>query len=211
MNKVLLSTCLILLTAAATATGAGNATKSTGDVATGKMKSTVCAGCHGPDGNSFNPQWPKLAGQHPQYLLKQLTDFKAGTERSNAVMLPFATNTPPNDLRDIVAYFASQKTTSGAPSGDEQLLAQGKRLYRGGNAETGIPACASCHGPSGKGNSLGGFPALSGQHAAYTAAQLNAFKNGDRKNDAKEMMRAIARRMTTDEIRVVSHYIAELH
>ncbi len=178
------------------------------DIEAGKQKSQSCAACHGPDGNSTNPDWPKLAGQHVQYTVKQLQDFKAG-DRENAQMAPMASPLSKEDMRDIAAFYASQKGRIGATA--PEYAEQGEKIYRYGNAETGVPACMACHGPNGAGNPAAMYPSLSGQHAAYTATQLRAFRSGERSNDANKAMRVVAERMTDAEIKAVSEYIQGLH
>jgi len=113
-------------------------------------------------------------------------------------------------MRNLAAYFSSQEVAPGTAQGASEIIALGKKIYHGGNSETGIPACKSCHGPSGKGNMLAGFPSLTGQHAAYTSVQLKTFRSGERKNDAKSMMGATAKKLTDQEIEAVSQYIAGL-
>ncbi len=179
-----------------------------GDVAAGKEKSKACAACHGADGNSVNPVWPKLAGQHPYYIVKQLQDFHSGA-RKNIQMTPLAANLSEEDMQDIAAYFASRKLKIGSTS--PALLAMGEKIYRAGDASKGLPACIACHGPSGAGNAAASFPALSGQHAAYTEAQLLAFRDNKRTNDTNKAMQIVSEKMTTDEIRAVSNYIQGLH
>ena len=189
------------------ALAAGNA-DATGDSAAGQAKAAACAACHGADGNSANPEWPKLAGQHAKYTEKQLNDFRAG-RRANAMMSGMAGPLSETDMADIAAYYATRKRSGGFAS--EARVALGKTIYRGGNARSGVPACMACHGPTGTGDPLGGIPALSGQHAKYVATQLYAFREGQRRNDPKAMMRDVARWMTKDEIEAVSEYIAGLH
>lgn len=179
-----------------------------GDAAAGKTKSATCAGCHGADGNSVNPEWPSLAGQHAKYLEKQLHEFKAGA-RKNATMAPMAAALSEQDMGDLAAYFASQKAKQGAA--DETLVELGEKIYRGGNPATGVAACIGCHGPNGAGNPAANFPALSGQHAKYVENQLFAFKKGERDNDAGKMMRSIATKLNEEEIRAVSSYVQGLH
>ncbi|HWS03038.1 MAG TPA: c-type cytochrome [Gammaproteobacteria bacterium] len=178
-----------------------------GDAAAGKTKAAACAACHSADGNSVNPVWPKLAGQHAPYLVKQLTNFKAG-ERNNAMMAPMAAPLSEQDMADIAAYFSGQTQNGG--KADPALVAAGEKLFRGGNATTGVAACMGCHGPNGMGNPPANFPRLSGQHAAYTVTQLKTFRSGERANDAGMMMRNIAARMTDDEMKAVASYIEGL-
>jgi len=179
-----------------------------GDAAAGQAKAAACASCHGADGNSANPDWPKLAGQHDKYLAKQLADFKAGN-RKNAMMAPMAAGLSEQDMADIAAFFSSQTLSGG--KADPKLVDAGEKLYRGGNATTGVAACMACHGPSGMGNPQANFPRLSGQHAAYTVLQLKAFHSGERANDAGKMMQNIAARMTDAEMQQVASYIEGLH
>ncbi|MFN2309076.1 MAG: cytochrome c [Gammaproteobacteria bacterium] len=179
-----------------------------GDAAAGRTKAMACASCHGTDGNSANPDWPSLAGQHAKYLAKQLADFKSG-DRSNPLMSPMVAPLSPQDIADIAAFYASQPLTGG--QADPALVDAGEKLYRGGNASTGVAACMACHGPNGSGIPQANFPRLSGQHAAYTVAQLTAFRAGERANDAESMMRDIAARMSDAEIRAVASYIEGLY
>ena len=161
----------------------------------------VCSACHGADGNSVITLNPKLAGQHPEYLLKQLTNFKAGT-RANAVMSGMAANLTPDDMKNLAAYFAAQKTTL-AKAKSNGTGSLGEKIYRGGIAATGVPACAGCHGANGAGLPKQ-FPRLSAQHADYTLAQLRTFRTGERAN--APMMMAIAAKMTDAEMQAVADY-----
>lgn len=179
-----------------------------GDVAAGKEKSQVCAACHGADGNSSNAVWPKLAGQHAEYIAKQLRDIKNG-ERENAQMSPMAANLSEQDILDLAAFYSSQKIKAGKT--DPALLELGQKIYRAGSIDAGVPACMACHGVNGRGNPAAMYPALGGQYAAYTQAQLNAFRDGTRANDLNAVMRTIVGRMTDEEIRAVSEYIQGLH
>ncbi len=180
---------------------------SQGDAAAGKGLVAVCAGCHGADGNSVNPDWPKIAGQHEKYLAKQLADYKSG-KRKDPIMAPMAVALSEQDMSDIGAYYA---TLSIKPEvANEDYVKLGEAVYRGGNRATGVASCMGCHGPSGKGNPEAKFPMLAGQHAKYTANQLRAFRTSTRDNDAGKMMRNIAIRMTDAEIDAVSEFIAGL-
>jgi cytochrome c553 len=179
-----------------------------GDVAAGKVKSAQCAACHGVDGNSSEPSFPKLAGQAESYLYKQLIDFTSGA-RESLIMAPMIAGITAQDFADMSAYYASMKANVGSVS--EAFIAQGQTLYRAGNKETGVPACMACHGPNGLGMPAAVWPALSGQHALYTETQLEAFANGDRKNDPNSMMQDIATRLSVDERKAVSAYISGLH
>lgn len=178
-----------------------------GDTAAAKAK-TVCAACHGADGNGgADPTWPKLAGQDADYIAKQLGDFKAG-RRKNDIMSGMAATLSVADMRNLGAYFAALKPKPGEAT-DAQLALQGEKIYRGGNAKTGVSACMSCHGPSGHGIPPR-FPKISGQNAPYTQNQLLAFKSGTRSNDGGIMTR-IAFRMSEQEIKAVAEYMAGLH
>ncbi len=187
---------------------AAGSIQAAGDAAKGQAKAAACAACHGADGNSTNPDWPKVAGQHPKYVEKQLMDFKAG-RRVNAMMTGMVAPLSEQDMADLAAFYAAKAPTGGFAS--EERVALGEKIYRGGNAATGVPACMSCHGPTGAGDPLGAIPALSGQHAKYIAAQLIAFREGERSNDPKAMMRDVARWMTREEIQAVAEYVAGLH
>ncbi len=178
-----------------------------GNAETGKTKSATCAACHGADGNSVNPEWPKLAGQHPDYIIKQLSNFKEGA-RVNASMAPMAKPLSEQDMADLAAYFSSQPKKLG--EADQTKVALGSQVYKGGNNATGVAACAACHGPTGAGNPAANFPALFGQHATYIKNQLYAFRKGERANDAGKMMRGVAGKMSDAEIEAVAEYIAGL-
>ncbi|NMH60609.1 c-type cytochrome [Alteromonas ponticola] len=186
-----------------------------GDATAGKEKSTTCAACHGPDGNSMIEANPKIAGQHENYLLKQLKEFKLAAKtggeegRNSAIMTAQVANLSEQDLEDLAAYFASQEATPGATP--EEYIEPGAALYRGGDEERGITACIACHGPSGNGMQLAGFPDISGQHAAYTIDQLKAFRKGARNNDMNGMMRDIAQKLTDEDMTILANYIAGLH
>ncbi|WJW75462.1 c-type cytochrome [Thiohalobacter sp. IOR34] len=202
MNKQLVFAAVMTLSAAFAASSAMAA-----DAAAGKEKAAMCASCHGADGNSVNPEWPKLAGQHAKYLAKQLADFKAG-RRSNALMAPMAVGLSPQDMENVAAFFASQAKKLG--EADPKLVDLGEKIYRGGNKTTGVAACMACHAPNGAGNPAANFPALAGQHAKYVENQLKAFRDGSRSNDAGKMMRGVAARMTDEEIAAVASYVQGL-
>lgn len=177
-----------------------------GDAAAGKAKSATCQTCHGADGNSINPEWPSLAGQVPEYIVKQLQDFKSGA-RQNAIMAGLVAPLSQQDMEDVAAYYASQ-TLKVNPPADMDRAQKGQRLYRGGNRKMLVSACMSCHGPSGHGIPPR-FPRVSGQHAAYSESQLLAFKAGERSNDS-EVMTRIAFRMSESEIKAVAQYMSGL-
>lgn len=186
-----------------------------GDAEAGKAKTIVCTACHGSDGNSAIAINPKLAGQHAKYTAKQLQEFKLASQtggkegRNNAVMNGFAATLSNQDMLNIAAYFAAQKQSPGATP--EEFIAAGEVLYRGGNKARGIAACSACHGPSGNGTSLSGFPDISGQHVEYTKTQLKAFRSGERNNDANGMMRDVASKLTDEDIEILANYLAGLH
>ncbi len=186
----------------------GTSSAAGGDPIKGKALSQTCAACHSIDGNSVNPIWPKLAGQHASYIVKQLNDFKAGN-RVNAQMTAMVASLSEQDMQDLGAYFASKKTKPGSAKPD--LIELGQKIYRAGDSETDVPACMACHGPNGSGNPTALYPSLSGQHAQYTAGQLKMFKSEERANDANKMMRTIAGPMTNAQIEAVSEYIQGLH
>ena len=206
--KKLLPILLLTVGLAPSALAQGNAEK-------GKMKSQTCTACHATDGNSVVASYPKIAGQHAKYLEKQLKEFRlasqtAGKEgRNNAVMNGMAANLSDEDIADLSAYYAGQTAKDG--SSPEDVVEVGAKLYRGGDLERGITACIACHGPRGNGTSLSGFPDISGQHAEYTKMQLEAFRSGKRNNDLNGMMRDIAKRLTDEDIEVLSKYMAGLH
>lgn len=187
------------LLSAMTVQAAGDASKGAAIV------NTVCVACHGADGNSMITLNPKLAGQHPEYLLKQLREFKSGA-RANPVMAGMVANLTEEDMVNLAAYFSSQKMTGGAAVSNGKGSA-GEKIYRGGIAALGVPACAACHSPNGAGIPAQ-FPRLSGQHADYVAAQMKAFRSGERGN--AKMMRMIAAKMSDQDIAAVADYIQGL-
>jgi cytochrome c553 len=182
------------------------------DISAGQVKSQLCAECHGPDGKAIVPIWPKLAGQWPGYIIKQMWEFKAGDKgtRNNAVMLGMVNSLSNEDIVNIAAYYATLSPTIGMATNDETLV-RGENLYRGGDRVKGIPACTACHGPEGEGNALANFPRLSGQNAPYVVQQLKDFRDGDRSNDANHIMRDIAARMNSQDMIAVANYISGLH
>lgn len=193
--------------------GAANAFD--GDAEAGKAKSATCAACHGPDGNSPLAIYPKIAGQHAGYLYKQLTDYKLGMTsggkegRANAIMFGMVAALSDQDMKDLAAYFSSQRMTPGTTP--EDVIEAGQKLYRGGDAERGIAACIACHGPRGAGTSLAGFPRIGFQNADYLKTTLEEFRAGTRANDMNGMMREVAKKLTDEDIRVLSQYLGGLH
>jgi cytochrome c553 len=179
-----------------------------GDAAKGQaIAGQICAACHMPDGNSIIPQNPKLAGQHAEYISKQLASFKSG-ERKNAIMMGMASGLSPEDMQNVGAWFASQKTAAlGAK--DKALAEAGQKLYRGGKASASVPACSGCHSPSGAGIPAQ-YPRLAGQHQDYVLAQLKSFKAGERANGNAAQMMVIASRLSDQEMAAVAEYVASL-
>jgi len=178
-----------------------------GSVDAGRTKSATCAACHGVDGNSVTPDWPSLAGQHPEYIMRQLKAFKSD-ERKSVTMKPFAQMLSDQDAADIAAYFAAQKPT---PKGaDPALISLGQQIYRGGIPARGTPACIACHGPTGHGNPFAAYPRISWQHAAYVTKSLQDYKSGERASDANQMMRNVASLLKDDEIRALASYVQGL-
>lgn len=176
------------------------------DLAKGEASfSGICAACHGPDGNSMIPVNPKLAQQHPEYLVKQLTEFKSG-KRANPIMMGMSAALSDDDMKNIAYWLASKKATAGAAK-DKQTVLLGEKIYRGGIADRQIPACAGCHSPNGAGIPAQ-YPRLSGQHADYAVAQLNGFRDGSRSNSLQ--MTQIAAKLNDREIKAVADYIAGL-
>ena len=206
MKKRILAS-LALISAACLFTVSGTAIA--GDAEAGKAKSAACGGCHGFDGNSAIPMYPKLAGQNEAYIVKQLKDFKANDTRQNAIMMGMVAALSDGDMADIGAYFQAQFLKEAA-SFDADKAAAGRALYKGGDLQKGIPACQACHGPDGSGTAGIGYPQLGGQYASYTLAQLKAFKDGSRSNDDKKLMRDIVADMSDDDLEALSHYIASL-
>jgi cytochrome c553 len=167
----------------------------------------VCAACHAMDGNSAAAANPKLAGLNAEYLNKQLTEFKSGA-RKNAIMAGIVADLSAQDMQNLAAYYSAQQPKPGT-SKDQQLALTGEKIYRGGVQGAGVPACASCHGPQGKGIPVQ-FPRVAGQHGDYIYTQLNAFRLGTRANDGAKMMRTIAAKMTDADMKAVSAYIQGL-
>ncbi len=182
-----------------------------GDAATGQAKAAICAACHGADGNSMVPQWPKLAGQHPAYILRQFKLIKAGA-RPVPEMVGIVAAVNEQDIDDIAAWYSSQAVKGGVA--DEALAARGEKLWRAGNAKTGVPACMACHGPAGEGNPLAGYPALAGQHSVYVASMLKRFRAGENwgeKDTNSQVMNGVAAALSDDEINAVAGFIEGLY
>lgn len=193
-----------------------------GDPKAGQSKAGACAACHALDGNATDALYPKLAGQHEQFIWRQLKLFKSG-ERDNAIMMGMAAPLSEQDMRDIGAYFGTQKVIAGLA--DESLIAEGpnagkkfyqvgERIYRGGNSANGVPACAACHGPAGAGVPGPTYPALGGQHASYTAAKLTAFRDGavwGKDKNANVIMSQVAKGLSDEDIQSLATYLQGLH
>tara|TARA_Y100000389_G_scaffold112717_1_gene109776 strand:- start:942 stop:1556 length:615 start_codon:yes stop_codon:yes gene_type:complete len=181
------------------------------DVSKGKELSATCVACHGNNGISVNPVWPKLAGQNPKYLKAQLHEFKKGADgnRNNAVMYGITMSLSDSNINDLADYYASLKSNVGLTQ--DKYLELGRNIYRGGNMEIKMQACISCHGPNGQGNYAAAIPMLSGQHSQYTYQQLKNFQASKRSNDYNKMMRNIVHRMTDEEMKAVASYIEGLY
>ncbi|OLU20422.1 cytochrome c4 [Pseudomonas sp. PA1(2017)] len=201
MNNTIVSLLLAL--------GLAGAAQAAGDPAAGQAKAVVCGACHGVDGNSALANFPKLAGQGERYLLKQMQDIKSGA-RPVVEMTGMLEPLSEQEMADVAAYFASQKMSVGAA--DAALVERGQALFRGGKLAEGMPACTGCHSPDGAGIATAGYPHLGGQHAAYIAKQLTAFREGERSNDGDAMiMRDIAAKLSNKDIEAVSSYVQGLH
>jgi cytochrome c553 len=203
-----MKTLAVLLSAiamAASALAAGTPAAPRPDVAKGQASAATCIACHTADGSRGAPANPILQGQHPEYTVKQLAEFKAG-KRVNAIMQGMAAALSEDDMRNIAAFYASKRAQPGFAR-NKDTVRLGEKIYRGGVAERNIPACAGCHSPTGAGIPSQ-YPRLGGQHAEYTELQLNAFRSGQRANNAQ--MTTIAGRMNDREIKAVSDYIAGL-
>jgi cytochrome c553 len=201
MNKNWIAT--LLVTALACLPMAASA----GDPEAGAQKSLVCGACHGVDGNSINPEWPSLAGQHESYTVRQLQLFKQGV-RNNVIMMPNAMLLTDEDMADLAAYFSRQQ-----PAGleaDPSKAEAGRQIYLAGDPARGLPACIACHGPQGKGNAPANYPALRAQHSLYTYLQLRAYASGERVPAGNDMMQTIASKMTDEEMRAVASYLQGL-
>lgn len=207
------NTAMALLLAATFNVNAADQAPAKADPAKAKpIAESVCVGCHGVDGNSPAAPNPNLAGQHAAYIAKQLSNFKPVGDkpalRDNAIMAGMAAGLSDEDIRNLAAYFSQQKLTP-AVAKDEKLIAEGQKLWRMGDFEKGIPACAGCHGPAGAGLPAQ-YPRLAGQFPEYTDAQLKAFRQGERANDPEKMMRTIAAKLSDAEMKAVAEFAAGL-
>jgi cytochrome c553 len=200
--KTLLAAAGLLVTLVA-----GNAVAA-GNPEAGAQKAAVCGACHGPTGNSINPEWPNLASQHPSYIVQQLTLFKDGV-RNNPIMMPNAMLLTPEDMADLAAYFSTQTLTG--LEADPAAVTVGQKLFRAGDPARGLPACIACHGPDGKGNGPAKYPALRAQHSTYAYNQLKAYAAGERKPvGGNAMMQEIAAKLTDAEMRALAGYLQGL-
>jgi len=213
MKKSFLSILCILVSLVTTQVSAA------GDAAAGKTKAAICAGCHGADGNSMVPSFPKLAGLGEKYMTEQLRNMKSG-ERVVLEMTGILNFSSDQDLQDMAAYYDSQtRLISGASeieligiSSPEEALSYGENVYRGGNMKTGVAACIGCHSPSGSGNNPAGYPALGGQYAGYIEEQLLAYRRGERNSGSNALiMRGVAANLSDKEIKAVANYIQGLN
>lgn len=204
MKRVSLLLALCLSFNAAWAAEAGH-----GDAAQGKAKAAACGACHGADGNSANPEWPSLAGQHASYLVGQLKAFKSQA-RKNPIMMGQVANLSEADMRDIAAYYAAQTPKPGVSNPDAVAVAEA--IYRGGKPDAGVPACLACHGPSGDGNAAAAYPRINAQQGAYTVAALKAYRSGERAGtDAARMMSNVAGGLSDADIDALASYLQGLH
>ena len=178
-----------------------------GDAVSGQGKVAVCSGCHGPDGNSMIPSFPKLAGQGEVYLVNQLKDVRDGA-RNVPQMMGILTGRTDQDLADMAAFYSTQEVTVGATNPD--LLDLGRQIYRAGIAEKGVAACTACHSPTGAGNAQAGFPALGGQHSDYLIKQLKAYRTETRTNGQAKLMQQVAALLSDKEIDAVASYMQGL-
>lgn len=182
-----------------------------GDATAGQAKAAVCVACHSVDGNSVDPQYPKIAGQHAEYIARQLALFKSG-KRQNPIMLGIAMTLSDQDMLDVGAHFSAQ--TVKPDIADEALVPLAQGLYRTGDAKRGIPACMSCHGPTGRGNPASHYPAIASQHGKYTADMLRRFRAGEVHGDAADvngnLMKQVAAPLTDAEIEALASYIQGL-
>jgi len=180
-----------------------------GDAEAGKSKSITCAACHGQDGNSVNPVWPSIAGQHPTYFVEQLQAFKSGA-RNEPLMMGQVMSLSDEDMRNLAVYYSGMPAAAKSVA-DPAVIDRGQRLYRGGDRENTTSACGACHGPTGSGNPAASVPSVRGQYAVYAAAQLRAYASGARKSDGStRVMREIAATLSEEDIVAVSSYMQGL-
>lgn len=208
MKNMLVSIFALIWLALATMTAQAESLVE-GSIEAGKAKSLTCGACHGAEGNSANALWPNLAGQNAPYIQAQLMAFKSGL-RKNPLMSSQAMLLSDEDMADLAVYFESLPGAVQSIA-DVKLLVTGEALYRGGDREKGVAACLACHGPTGRGNPAAKYPVLKGQHAAYTALQLNAYADGTRPGAAKvQIMGDIASRLDPEDIKALASYVQGL-
>ena len=200
LQSIALLSVLCCLSASAASPAEGSAEE-------GQTKSATCVACHGPNGNSPNPEWPTIAGQHGPYILKQLQAFKSGA-RQNPLMSPIAMTLSEDDMADLAAYYSTQTRTG--LEADPGKVELGQRVYRGGDLQNNVAACSGCHGPRGQGNPTALYPSIQGQHATYVAAQLRAYRAGTRQTDQNQIMRDVTHTMSDDQIEAVAAYVQGL-
>lgn len=209
MMRLTLLLAFSLACHSAAAADAKPSAKTPGDAQQGAAKAAVCAACHGPGGNSANPAWPKLAGQHAAYLREQLKAYQSGA-RQDPIMSGQAAALSAQDIDDLAAYFAAQPLSPGVA--DPAQVEAAQALYRGGRAADGIPACSACHGPQGLGNAAAAYPVVSGQHSAYSAAQLTIYRDKKRTGTANaQMMSNVAAKLSDSDIEALASYLSGLH
>jgi len=179
------------------------------DITNPPEKIVLCAACHGSQGISANADWPNIAGQHANYLLKELQDFKSGKTRNSPPMTPLMATLSEQEMIELAAYYSKMPVAEN--STPVKYLKRGEQIYRGGDFAQKITACIACHGPKGTGNGQAGFPMLSGQHAQYTIGQLQLFKDGKRSNDLNGIMQDISAHMSAEDMEAVAYYIQGLH
>ena len=200
----------LLLASLGLASQAGAESLIDGDAEVGKTRSITCAACHGPEGNSANPLWPNLAGQHAKYTVAQLKAFKEG-QRANALMTSQAMLLSDADMANLAVYYEGL-TPAVQTVADASLVARGEALYRGGSAENGVAACIACHGPRGKGNPAAQYPSISGQHAAYTEKTLKDYASGERQSVAgNNVMNELSAKLSDEDIKALASYVQGLH
>jgi cytochrome c553 len=200
---------LSALTALCLASGAAHAQLENADPKRGEAASATCVACHGANGNSVAPNWPNLAGQHPDYIYEQLQFYKSGA-RENSIMLGQAAGLDKQTMADLAVYYAGLDAELGETP--EELLATGRSIYMGGIAEKGVPACVSCHGPGGMGVPSSGYPRLSGQKVTYTTEQLGLYRSGERAGYGQAgLMNDIASKLSDEEIQAVANYVRGLY
>lgn len=202
-------TALLLVTAGLASNAAAESLVD-GDAEAGQARSITCAACHGPEGNSANPLWPNLAGQHAKYIVAQLNAFKEG-QRADALMTSQAMLLSDTDMANLAVYYEGL-TPAVQTVADPSLVARGEALYRGGSADSGVAACIACHGPRGKGNPAAQYPSISGQHAAYTEKTLKDYASGARQSVAgNNVMNELSQKLGDEDIKALAAYVQGLH